>query len=418
MLLRLKRDPLDRRGPERTAASFLVSLFFHTLAALLLFSIASSSSEQAPESVTGGVVVTISSQAVPTSVPTVAATVPPPVPHAPVLPKPRPAARPASAPFHPRVVHELAKIAPTAPPNPTPAPVSSAAPAPVPTEAVIAVTPAPVAAAVPTSVPLTPTTAVAIKAPPTAAPTPQPRPSVVATQAPVPTPVPEPSAFAPRSEQIVAQATPVPLVTPGTPLIAKAPATAPPAAHGTAPTPGPKTVSSPGPAGPSRVKVQPAPRRPVQIAATPRPAPVHNSLNQRLQRLIPSPHPSFTVAPPKRYSGLGSLLPTPEPEPTPPPEIIAATKYLFVEDVAAQRWKQSYLGTAPEERYVKMYVTRVRRVGFVNWCTGWVLRAPIAGNEKWIVEPDESFICTGRLQPFSPPSPAPTGAPAEPPPAS
>lgn len=110
----------------------------------------------------------------------------------------------------------------------------------------------------------------------------------------------------------------------------------------------------------------------------------------------------MSPAPPRRYSGIGNLMPTPEPEPTPPPSVIAATKFLFVENEGGQRWKQSWLGTAPEERYVKMYVTSVKRIGFIQWCTGWVLRAPIAGSKKWIVEPNESFICSGHLQPFDP----------------
>ncbi len=119
----------------------------------------------------------------------------------------------------------------------------------------------------------------------------------------------------------------------------------------------------------------------------------------------------MTPAPPRRIYGIGNIMPTPEPEPTPPASVIAATKFLYVENEAAQRWKQSWLGTAPEERYVKMYVTSLKRVGFINWCTGWVLRAPIAGSSKWIVEPNESFICSGHLEPFAQPSPLPTGAP-------
>lgn len=118
----------------------------------------------------------------------------------------------------------------------------------------------------------------------------------------------------------------------------------------------------------------------------------------------------MTPAPPKSYNLLGSIKSTPEPEPTPPPDVIAATKFLYVENVAGQRWKQSWLGTAPEERYVKMYVTSVKHIGFVQWCTGWVLRAPIGGS-KWIIEPNESFICNGHLEPFTPPAPVPTSGP-------
>lgn len=158
--------------------------------------------------------------------------------------------------------------------------------------------------------------------------------------------------------------------------------------------------------------------RPVQpLPATPAPAPVttrgkhHPTLNERLQNLIPTAGPSVSPEPPKSYSMLGNIKPTPEPEPTPPPDVIAATKFLFVENVAGERWKQSWLGTAPEEGYVKMYVTSVKRIGFIQWCKGWVLRAPLAGNKKWIVEPDESFVCSGHLEPFTAPSPLPTGGP-------
>ncbi|HKU82390.1 MAG TPA: hypothetical protein VJP76_09505, partial [Candidatus Tumulicola sp.] len=161
----MRRDPLDRHAPERNAVSFLASLFVHALIALFLFSVASSSSEQSPESFPGGMIVTISSRPVPSSAPAPATKAALPVPHARVVPSPRVvAARPRSAPPHPRVVHELSKFAPTAPPNPTPAPVSSSAPNPVPTQAVIAVSPAPLPEHVPTAAPAT-TVAVSVKAP-------------------------------------------------------------------------------------------------------------------------------------------------------------------------------------------------------------------------------------------------------------
>ncbi len=131
-------------------------------------------------------------------------------------------------------------------------------------------------------------------------------------------------------------------------------------------------------------------------------------MNERLRNLIPTAAPSFSPAPVIGHSLLGSIKPTPEPEPTPPPSVLAATKFLFVENVASQRWKESILGTAPEERYVKMYVTSVKRIGFINWCTGWVLRAPLAGSKEWIIEENESLICSGHLEPFTPPSPEPS----------
>jgi hypothetical protein len=407
----LKRDPLDRHRPERTAVSFLASVVAHALVALFLFSVATSSSQQSPESFPGGVIVTINSQPVPTSAPAPPVKVTQPIPHAPVIPKPVAAARPRSAPPHPPVRHELAKFAPTAPPNPTPAPVSSSAPNPLPTQAVIAASPAPIPEHVPTAAPAT-TVAATIKVPPTAAPSP--KPSIVPTQTPH-TPRPEPSVIQVTAAPIAALATPVPAATAGAPSTVKI-AAAPKQQHGSAPTPGPKAIASPGPRGVAPVKTRAIPR-PVQAPpATPRPAAPgsgkkHASLNERLHNLIPSPVASVTPEPRKSYYGIGSIKVTPEPEPTPPPEVIAATKFLYVENVAAQRWKQSWLGTAPEERYVKVYVTAVKRIGFINWCTGWVLRAPIAGSSKWIIEPNDSFVCAGHLEPFSPPSPLPSSGP-------
>ena len=426
----LRRDPLDRHRPERTAVSFLASVLVHALIALFLFSVATSSSEQAPESFPGGVVMTVTSQSVPsaapaTPLPKVAAA----VPHAPVVPKARAVTQPRSAPPHPRVLHELSKFAPTAPPNPTPAPESSLAPNPVPTQAVIAVSPAPLPIAVPTSVPTAAVIAASIKVPPTTAPvpkpsvvptqaprTPQPQPSLAPTSPPSATPLPEPTAIAVTAAPIAAMATPVPVTTPGSMGPIKI-AEQPKQQHGTAATPGPKPVGSPGPRGVAPVKTQAAPK-PIQAPpATPRPAPVHvtgkhkPTLSQRLQSLIPTAGPSFTPATPSARYNIGNIVPTPVPEPTPPPEVLAATKYLYVENVAGQRWKQSWLGTAPEEHYVKMYVTSVKRVGFINWCTGWVLRSPLAGSKKWIIEPNESFICGGHLEPFTPPSPSATSSP-------
>ena len=125
-----------------------------------------------------------------------------------------------------------------------------------------------------------------------------------------------------------------------------------------------------------------------------------SSLLQRLRNLIPTAAPSVSPAPAKHYSNVGNLKLMP-PEPTPPPEVLAVTKYLYVENVAGQHWTK-IIGSAPEERYVKMYVTKVKRIGFINWCTGWVVRAPMAGNTQWDVEPNSSFICSGHLEPFTP----------------
>jgi hypothetical protein len=388
MVLRLfKRDALDRRGPRRTAVSFLASLLVHALLAFFLFSVATSSSQQTPESVSGGLVMTVSMQPVPSSAPVSVPKVAAAMPHAQLVPKPRARASPRTAPPHPRVLHELSHFAPTSPPNPTPAPESSLGPNPVPTQAVIAASAAPIPAEVPTAAPVT-TVAVALKVPPP--PAPQPKATLAPTQAPR-KPQPLPSA-------IPATASPE--------LMAASPAAAP----------NPKPIASAGPQGTSPVKSIAVVPRPVQIPATPRPGPVraaskHPTLNQRLNNLIPAAGPSVTPEPPKRYTYLSDFHPSPEPEPMPPPDVIAVTKFLFVENVASQRWKQSYLGTAPEERYVKVYVRSVKRIGFIQWCTGWVLRAPMAGSQKWMIEPDESFICQGHLQPFTAPSPLPSSGP-------
>ena len=423
MVLRLTRDAKESRRSQRTIVSFAASLLLHAIAALLLFSLPTSSSEQAPpESFANGAIVTVSRQAPPH--PQVAASqAPPPLPHAPVVARPRPAARPQAAPPHPRVLHELSKNSPTGPPNPTPAPESTLEAVPAPTQAPqLSATAAPIVAAVPTLVPLA-VTAAAVKVPPTARP--QPKPTAQPTAAPTPapqattqpqrqpqTPAPQPPKAVASAAPLVAQK-PVPSVTPGgaTPLPASAPKE-----HGAAPSPGPKTPGSPGPRAVVAQK-GPAVPRPIQAPPpTPRPqtppsnraGKTHPSLLARLQSLIPTANPSWTPAPAQHYRFGVELRVTPEPEPTPPPDVLAATKYVYEENVGSQRWKQSFLGTAPEEAYVKMYVTGVKRVGFIKWCTGWVVRAPIAGSSKWIVEANESFICGGHLEPFNQPAPEPS----------
>ncbi len=124
----MKRDPRDKRAAERNVVSYLASLLLHALAAYLLFSLATSSSEQAAqEAISGTAVVTVTREAPKRTAPVSVARVAVPVPHAPAAVHPRAAAQPRALPPHPRVLHELAKLAPTAPPNPTPAPVSSTA---------------------------------------------------------------------------------------------------------------------------------------------------------------------------------------------------------------------------------------------------------------------------------------------------
>jgi hypothetical protein len=409
------RDPHDRRRPERAAAGFVASVLIHALLALFLFSLPSSTSEESsPESFSGTTIVSVSQQqAVKKSAPVATQQTAPPVPHAPVVPRVRvAAAQPRAAQPHPRVLHELAKFAPTAPPNPTPAPVASAAPNPAPTQAVIAVSPAPIEPVVPTTAPAN-LIAAAVRVPPTAPP--QPKPKIQATVA--PTHAPAPSAAPKAVATLRPLASAKPLATPGAPLQTHAPNPAPTAGTGQARTPGPKAQGTPGPQGIAPSKNASA-AKPIQVAPTPKPertaarprsvSKSARSLNQRLNSLIPTAAPSFTPGARKHYSLFNMPKPTPEPEPTPPPQVIAATHFIYFENIGGQKWKQSFLGTAPEEGYVKMYVTAVHYTLGVRRCTGWVVRAPLAGNEKFIVEENASYICTGHLEPFTPPPPEAT----------
>lgn len=277
----------------------------------------------------------------------------------------------------------------------------------------------PVVAAVPTSVPAN-TVAVAVHAPPTAAPTQAP------TAAPTARPVPKVvrpklpvATFAP----LIAQATPQPViapgahlnvqirkVTPGVPSPGPTRAPAPSTKTGAAPRPAPKAGGSPGPRGIGPKKVAAVPR-PVQIAPTPRPISAGTragkhaaNLNRRLKNLLPNAGP-YAVATPRAYRGqIGNIRPA---EPTPPPAILAMTKYIYTENLGDEHWKIWPMGATPEERYIKMYVTSVKHVGLVNICSGWVVRQPIAGNQLWIVEPGETLVCSGHLEPFTPPTPSP-----------
>ncbi|HZZ65230.1 MAG TPA: hypothetical protein VFE17_07025 [Candidatus Baltobacteraceae bacterium] len=435
------RDQSDTRRVQRNAVSFLASLLLHAIAAYLLFSLATSSSEQARlEAIPGNVVVTVTRQAPKVRTPAKPTPVTVPVPHAPVVPHPRAAAQPRSAPPHPRVLHELAKTAPSAPPNPTPAPVSSSLPNPVPTQAQLSVTPAPIPAAVPTSAPAqilaaAVPTAVPSRRPATPAPTAAPQtpvpsaaPRTASPSAPPATPQPQPSAIEATQAPLQNISSPEPLVTPGAPAHVRIAQAAPSPAAGAARSPGPRTTSSPGPRGQAQRKST-LTARPIQpLPATPRPvsAPASRasrSLNERLRSLIPTSAPSSTPAPGKHYSFV-NLKFTPPPEPTPPPSVLAATKFVYTENVGSQHWKHWPLGAAPEEVAVRMYVTSVRHIGPIAWCTGWVARLPEPGSRegylvnsdrdltpKWIIEENESLLCAGKLTPFTQPASEPTKAP-------
>ncbi|MDE2482639.1 MAG: hypothetical protein KGN02_10660, partial [bacterium] len=171
-----RRDPRDRRYPERLAGSTLASLLFHALLAVLLFSVViNSAQEGATESVSGGTLVTIERRVpVVASVP-VAAHRAAPMPHAPRIAPAHHA--PAAQPPHqaqPPQKPELSHIVPSAPPQASPLPQATVVPTAQPTAPLIETQPQPDLPAVPTSVPTAVAVAVTVKIPPTAAPSPVP----------------------------------------------------------------------------------------------------------------------------------------------------------------------------------------------------------------------------------------------------
>jgi hypothetical protein len=395
------RDPRDRRYPERLAASSLASLLIHALLAAFLFTVLVSSSEEgANENVAGGEIVTLSRNSPvavanqPSATHTVA-----PVPNVPVIAPPRHA--PPVVPQAQRQQvnrHELAKIAPTAPPNPLPIPQTTPQPQPAPTQNVVETQPAAQIPAAPVTVPTVGPVAVSVRIPPTAAPSPAPSTAPVARATPLP---PQPSA-----RPSVKPATPAPAAP--KPVPSRAPARAAPAiprpspapaavastkpapvsgvpkpaptstaqAHtvGTAPKPAPSGGASPGPRPGNAGQSRAAPQRPVAVAAPPSPRPEPKpkparkappNINARLRALLPNNpvNPTMKQYTPS-YSLRGHL------EPTPPPDVLAHTKYMY-----------ETRGVGSEER-VRMWVTATRKAGPTTICTGWLVRYPqqIRGN--------------------------------------
>ncbi|MBV8067313.1 MAG: hypothetical protein JO113_04995 [Candidatus Eremiobacteraeota bacterium] len=413
--MKFQRDPRDRRYPERLAGSFLLSLVVHLLLALLLFSVLTSSSQQgATESVAGGEVVTITRTS-----PVVVANQPAaaraalPVPHVPVIAPVRhaPFAQPQTQRL-PVNRHELAKIAPTAPPNPRPIPQQSPLPNPQPTQNIFEAQPQTQMPAAPVNVPTVAPIAVAVRPPPTAAPSP------ATTAAPSAKPSPKPPA--PVVRATIRAATPAPALPKASPTaaaIARASAaprsTAAPAARasvppaqrsgvpnpsptttaaavartaGTAPSPGPSGGPSPGPRPGNAAKVAAAPMRPIQIQPTPpavrtTPAPKAKgappNINAKLRALLPNnPVNPSTKSYTPNLSLRGHL------EPTPPPDVLAKTKYMY--DVT---------GTGNEAR-VKMWVIAARKDGPTTICTGWLVRYPQAERGGYAVAagPDSTIV--------------------------
>jgi len=164
----------------------------------------------------------------------------------------------------------------------------------------------------------------------------------------------------------------------------------------------------------------PSTPRPIAAAtkapAAPRPhrTPRPSSLNQRLKQLIPTGAPPTPEAP-KVYRNLGAIQPGVTEEPTPPPDVLAATKYIYEENA----------GQAFGEQRIKMYVTSARKVGFVTVCHGWLLRYPFPPRHgtynldsnfsvapKPIIEANVTYVCNGHfLTPFTAPAPSSSPTP-------
>ncbi|MGC1380105.1 MAG: hypothetical protein WA814_03665, partial [Candidatus Baltobacteraceae bacterium] len=135
--MKFERDPRDRHYPERLGGSFLASLAIHALLAALLFTVLVTASEQgANENVQGGEIITVERRS-PIEVANQPAAVhaEAPVPHVPriapihraPLPQPQAQRLPVNR-------HELARVSPSAPPNPRPIPQQTPQPNPQPTQ--------------------------------------------------------------------------------------------------------------------------------------------------------------------------------------------------------------------------------------------------------------------------------------------
>jgi hypothetical protein len=340
-----------------------------------------------------------------------AARAPAPVPHVPVIAPVRhaPIAQPQTQRL-PVNRHELARTAPTAPPNPRPIPQQTPQPNPQPTQNIFETQPRNEFPAAPVTVPTVAPLAVAVKPPPTAAPSPAPTaaasapPSpkpvapVARASAPIATPAPAvpkasptaaavarataaPSASAapaPRASAVLAKqpGVPIPSPTHAAAAVAKSP--------GVAPRPGPSGGASPGPRAGAVPKPLPAPPRPIEIRPTPVPAPRATSkpkgapnISEKLRSLLPNNpvHPSSKSYTPT-LSLRGRL------EPTPPPDVLAKTKYIY-----------EVTGTGNEER-VKMWVVAARKAGVTTICTGWLVRYPqaVRGGYAVAAGPDPSIV--------------------------
>jgi len=387
-----ERNPRDRYYRERLAASTLASILVHALLALLLVSvIASSSQEGATENVEGGSIVTLEriSPAVVANQPAAARAVLP-VAHVPRLaPIQHAALQQPQAQHLPQNRHELAREAPTAPPNPRPLPQQSARPNPQPTQNVYEVQPRTELPAAPVSVPTVAPVAVALKVSASAAASPVPSVAPTAARSPKPpaptaapqrltTPAPRAS-VAPSAAPVAVRASAAPSTSPapaarasqspaprsGVPSPSATAVTAVAKTKGVAPSPGPSGIGSPGPRAGTSAKTQAAPQRPIELRPTPSPAPRETkappaapNINAKLRAMLPNNpvNPSSKQYAPS-ISLHGSL------QPTPPPDVLAKTKYIY----------RSSGGT---DALVEMWVTAIRKAGLTTICTGWLVRYP------------------------------------------
>jgi hypothetical protein len=392
------RDPRDRRYPERLAGSFVASLLLHALLAAMLFTVLVSSSEQgANENVQGGEVITVSrtSPVVVPNQPAVTRAVAL-VPHVPQIAPLHHA--PVTAPLAQRLPvnrHELAKSAPTAPPNPRPIPQSTPQPNPQPTQNIAETHPSYEVPSAPVSIPTVGPIAVALKAPPTAAPSPVPSTAPVAKASPKPVaptapPSAKPATPAPALPKPVptavsiARASPAPIS--GVPSPSPTSTAAVARTAGTAPKPAPSGGASPGPRTGNGPVEKAAPPRPIAVRPAPSPsaqptrAPKTRSapdINAKLRAMLPNNpvNPQSKQYTPS-YSLRGRL------EPTPPPEVLAKTKYIY-----------EVKGTGMEQR-VKMWVVAARKAGPTTICTGWLVRYPNATRGGYAVAagPDSTIV--------------------------
>ena len=193
---------------------------------------------------------------------------------------------------------------------------------------------------------------------------------------------------------------------------------------------------------PVKASARPQPQRPISMPPTPAPLPrpsktlasatqhAYNDLGARLKKLLPTGGPVEVHVghyAPKSFAKPGF--------PTPPPEVLAATKFLYESQDVKGLWRM----VGGKEQRVVMYVTAVKNHGAVSTCTGWLIRFPLppapyrasaaagpfhgggvtvdnpgpGGRNAYepVVESDASFQCeTARLQPYVPgsaPSPGP-----------